>query len=41
MFQFNTIEEAENFISPEWFGKDISLDPKYKNTFLALCGKLE
>ena len=39
--EFNTIEEAENFISPEWFGKDISLDPKYKNTFLALYGKPE
>ncbi len=39
--EFNTLEEAEIFIAPDWFGKDISLDPKYKNTCLALYGKPE
>lgn len=39
--EFNTLEEAENFIAPKWFGKDISLDSRYKNTCLALFGKPE
>ena len=39
--EFNTLEEAENFIAPKWFGKDISFDSRYKNTCLALFGKPE
>ncbi|MWV47178.1 CYTH domain-containing protein [Paenibacillus sp. HJL G12] len=29
--EFGAIEEAENFISPEWFGRDISTEKQYSN----------
>lgn len=37
--EFPTLEEAETFVAPWWFGKDISLEMGYKNTALALYGK--
>lgn len=37
--EFSTLEDAEAFVAPWWFGKDISLEMGYKNTALALYGK--
>ena len=37
--EFPTLEEAEAFVAPSWFGKDISFEMGYKNTALALYGK--
>lgn len=39
--EFSTIEEAEGFVAPSWFGEDISKDSRYKNTSLSLYGKPE
>ena len=36
--EFSTISEAEAFIPPIWFGKDVSNDKRYKNTSLSLNG---
>ena len=33
-----SLEEAEAFVSPEWFGKDVSEEKAYKNTSLSLYG---
>ncbi|HIT89844.1 MAG TPA: CYTH domain-containing protein [Candidatus Merdenecus merdavium] len=33
--EFATIEEANAFVPPSWFGKDVTFDPKYKNNYLA------
>lgn len=33
--EFGTIEEAAAFCPPEWFLEDVSLDPIYKNNYLA------
>lgn len=30
--EFETMEEAEGFAPPEWFGKEVSLDPRYHNS---------
>lgn len=30
--EFETIEEANSFIAPEWFGDDVTNDPKYHNS---------
>lgn len=37
--EFDTLEEADAFTPPEWFGKDVSLDHRYKNSMLAVKGK--
>lgn len=29
--EFDSMEEAERFAAPEWFGKDISVEKKYSN----------
>ena len=36
--EFKTIEDAENFTAPEWFGKDVTMDNRYKNTSLSIYG---
>lgn len=33
--EFQSEEEAEDFIKPDWFGEDVSQDIRYKNNFLA------
>ena len=33
--EFDTPGEAEVFEAPDWFGKDVTYDPKYKNINLA------
>lgn len=36
--EFSSLEEAESFLAPHWFGKDISEEKAYKNTALSLYG---
>lgn len=30
--EFDTLEEAQNFIPPEWFGEDVTYDGRYHNS---------
>ena len=30
--EFNSIEDANSFIPPEWFGEDVTYDKKYHNS---------
>lgn len=34
--EFETVEKANEFVAPEWFGEDITKDKSYKNMVLAL-----
>ena len=36
--EFPSLEEAESFVAPDWFGKDVSEEKAYKNTSLSLRG---
>lgn len=36
--QFTSVEEAEAFEPPAWFGEDVTADKRYKNASLALNG---
>lgn len=36
--EFSSLEEAEAFVPPVWFGKDVSEERAYKNTSLSLYG---
>ena len=36
--EFLSLEAAEAFVPPEWFGKDVSEERAYKNTSLSLYG---
>lgn len=36
--EFSSTQEASSFHIPEWFGKDITFDNRYKNNALALYG---
>ncbi len=36
--EFDSIQSANNFIPPKWFGKDITMFKEYKNNHLALYG---
>ncbi len=33
--EFTSMEEAESFVPPDWFGKDISEDKRYSNASLS------
>lgn len=33
--EFQTTEEAEQFIPPEWFGKEVTYEEKYHNSYLS------
>ncbi len=33
--EFDTLEEAENFVAPSWFDKDVTSDPGYQNSNLS------
>ena len=33
--EFNSIEEAENFVPPNWFGEDVTNDRRYHNSYLS------
>ena len=39
--EFSSLEEAESFSPPTWFGEDITEDKRYKNKNLARNGKPE
>lgn len=36
--EFNSVEDAENFNPPNWFGKDVTSDKRYRNSALAKNG---
>ena len=36
--EFPSLEAAERFVAPDWFGKDVSEEKAYKNTSLSLHG---
>lgn len=36
--EFSSVEEAENFIPPEWFGEDVTNSGKYHNSYLSQHG---
>lgn len=36
--EFPSLAAAENFIVPDWFGRDVSEEKAYKNTSLSLYG---
>lgn len=33
--EFPTVEEAEAFTPPDWFGEEVTYDRRYRNTYLA------
>lgn len=33
--EFESVEEAEAFVAPEWFGEDVTLSGKYQNSRLS------
>ncbi len=37
--EFNSVKEAKGFKPPEWFGKEVTYDERYKNKNLAINGK--
>ena len=37
--EFDSEEQSSHFEPPEWFGKEVTLDERYKNKNLALNGK--
>lgn len=34
--EFPSIEEAEQFIPPEWFGEDVTYDGRYHNSYMSM-----
>jgi adenylate cyclase len=36
--EFSSVEESNNFEIPEWFGKEVTEDVRYKNKYLAIHG---
>lgn len=36
--EFSSVQEAETFLAPDWFGADVTNEKKYHNSNLA-CGK--
>lgn len=38
--EFDSLEEAEAFTAPDWFGEDVSSDPRFKNARMAVEGTL-
>ena len=39
--EFESVEASENFTKPEWFGKDVSGDRRFRNGFLSEQSDLE
>ena len=39
--EFGSVEEANNFIPPEWFGEDVTTDNRYHNSYIAKYGLLK
>ena len=38
--EFDSLEEAEAFTAPDWFGEDVSNDPRFRNARMAVEGTL-
>jgi CYTH domain-containing protein len=36
--EFESEEESRNFEVPDWFGREVTLDTRYKNKTLAVSG---
>ena len=39
--EFGSVEEADNFTPPEWFGKDVTTDGRYHNSYISKYGLLK
>lgn len=39
--EFDSVEEANNFTPPEWFGEDVTTDSRYHNSYIAKYGLLK
>ena len=39
--EFNSVEEADNFIPSEWFGEDVTTDSRYHNSYISKYGLLK
>lgn len=39
--EFDSVEEANNFIPPEWFGEDVTTDGRYHNSYISKYGLLK
>lgn len=39
--EFESEEDAKNFVKPEWFGEDVSFDKQYRNSFLSTVESIE
>ena len=39
--EFNSVEEADNFTPPEWFGEDVTTDNRYHNSYISKYGLLK
>ena len=39
--EFGSVEEANNFIPPEWFGEDVTTDGRYHNSYISKYGLLK
>lgn len=33
--EFKSVEDAKNFIAPDWFGEDVSMDRRFNNSYLS------
>ncbi|MFI3174967.1 MAG: CYTH domain-containing protein [Bacillota bacterium] len=38
--EFSTVEEADAFVPPAWFGRDVTMEKQYKNSHMAQHGKI-
>ncbi len=36
--EFQSMEDSESFVPPEWFGREVTQDERYKNKSLAVSG---
>ena len=39
--EFEKEEDIINFVKPDWFGKDVSKNKKYRNSFLSTISSIE
>lgn len=39
--EFDSVEEADNFTPPEWFGEDVTTDGRYHNSYISKYGLLK
>lgn len=38
--EFESVEAADSFVPPEWFGEDVSMDSRYRNGYLSNLDRL-